>query len=187
MFRKAISRSFFWLVIFGAVVLTVRNIPDPFQKAVSAYRNGDYVTALTQWHKLAQNGDVAAQYNLGALYASGRGANASYDMAHEWFLRAADSGNAAAQYEVAQDFEFGRGVAMSMPAALEWLRKSAHQGFVPAQIDLGLKYLNGTGVEKNQAVALSWFTRATGPDRMPPVIYGTDAAMAVTGKPCVDC
>jgi len=172
MFGNAIRRTFFWMIIFGAVIITVKNFPDRFQEAATAYRNGDYVEAMTLWRKMAQKGDVAAQYNLGALYSAGEGTDASQEQAHKWFLLSAQAGNAAAQYEVAKNYEFGRGVDTSMPEAINWLRKSAQQGYTPAQIDLGLKYLNGKGLKKNESVAKGWFARATGPERKPPIIYG---------------
>ena len=187
MLRGAIRRTFFWMIIFGAVIITVKNFPDRFQEAAIAYRNGNYAEALQLWRKLAQQGDVAAQYNMGALYAAGEGADPSPEEAHKWFLFAAQSGNAAAQFEAAKNFEFGRGTEASLPEAINWLTKSAQQGYGPAQIDLGLKYLNGIGLKKNPSVAEAWFARATGPDRKPPIIYGLDAATAVTGRPCAGC
>jgi hypothetical protein len=74
-----------------------------------------------------------------------------------------------------------------MPETINWLKKSAQQGYAPAQIDLGLKSLTGKGLARNVEVAQRWFERATGPDRKPPIIYGLNAASAVTGKPCDDC
>jgi len=187
MLRNTIRRIFFWSIIFGAVIITVKNFPDRFQEAAIAYRDGNYTEALALWRKMAQKGDVAAQYNVGALYRAGDGTNASPKAAHQWFVMAAKAGNAAAQYEAAKDFEYGRGVAASMPKAINWLRKSAQQGYTPAQIDLGLKFLTGNGLKQNNAVAQAWFARATGPDRKAPIIYGLDAATAVTGRPCDGC
>ena len=34
---------------------------------------GDYATALRLWRPLADQGDASAQYNLGVMYAKGRG------------------------------------------------------------------------------------------------------------------
>ena len=183
----AFRRVFFWLFIFVVVVFTIKNLPDKFQEAAVAYRDGNYVEAMRLWRKMARKGDVAAQYNMGALYATGQGADRSDEQAHDWFFRAALAGNPAAQYETAKNFEFGRGVDASMPETINWLKKSAQQGYAPAQIDLGLKYLTGKGLARNVEVAQRWFERATGPDRKPPIIYGLNAASAVTGKPCDDC
>ena len=49
MIRNAIKRTFFWAVIFAAVLITVKNFPDRFQEAATAYRNGDYQEALLLW------------------------------------------------------------------------------------------------------------------------------------------
>lgn len=187
MIGNAIRRTFFWMIIFGAVIITVKNFPDQFQEAATAYRNGNYTEAFRLWRKLAQRGDVAAQYNMGALYATGTGTETSEEEAHRWFLQAALSGNAEAQFETAKNYEFGRGVAVSMPDTIDWLRRSAQQGYTPAQIDLGLKYLTGNGLKKDLSVAETWFSRAVGADRKPQVLSGLDAATAVTGRPCDGC
>ena len=52
-----------------------------FQKAVTAYQNGDYLTAIRQFRDLAQQGDSDAQYNLGVMFDKGRGVTKSSDKA----------------------------------------------------------------------------------------------------------
>jgi len=44
-----------------------------FQKGFAAYNSGDYATALRKWTPLAEQGDAAAQFNLGILYRLGKG------------------------------------------------------------------------------------------------------------------
>ncbi len=36
-----------------------------FDKGLTAYQNGDYVTALNEWRPLAEQGDADAQFSLG--------------------------------------------------------------------------------------------------------------------------
>ena len=36
-----------------------------FQKGLTAYKSGDFATALREWTPLAEQGNAAAQYNLG--------------------------------------------------------------------------------------------------------------------------
>ncbi len=38
-----------------------------------AHEQGDYATALREFRRLAGQGNPAAQYNLGVMYANGRG------------------------------------------------------------------------------------------------------------------
>jgi hypothetical protein len=44
-----------------------------FQKGLTAYKSGDYATALREWTPLAKQGDAFAQYNLGVMYGNGQG------------------------------------------------------------------------------------------------------------------
>ncbi len=44
-----------------------------YQKGAAAYESGDYATALRELEPLAEQGDARAQYNLGWIYAEGRG------------------------------------------------------------------------------------------------------------------
>ena len=44
-----------------------------FDKGWSAYKSGDYATALREWEPLAEQGNAFAQYNLGLMYATCRG------------------------------------------------------------------------------------------------------------------
>ena len=39
-----------------------------FQKGLTAYRSGDYATALREWTPLAKQGDADAQFLLGGMY-----------------------------------------------------------------------------------------------------------------------
>ena len=64
-----------------------------FQKGVAAYNNGDFATALREWTPLAEQGDADAQYNLGLMYAKGRGVPQNNIYAHMWLnIDASDEG-----------------------------------------------------------------------------------------------
>ena len=39
-----------------------------FQKGLTAYKSGDFATALREWKPLAEQGNVNAQFNLGFMY-----------------------------------------------------------------------------------------------------------------------
>ena len=43
-----------------------------YQKGLTAYKSGDYATALREWTTLAKKGKALAQYNLGTMYANGQ-------------------------------------------------------------------------------------------------------------------
>ena len=54
-----------------------------------------------KWFRLAADqGDASAQYNLGFMYADGRGVPQNYAEALKWYRLAADQGHASAQFNL---------------------------------------------------------------------------------------
>ena len=61
------------------------------------YSNGqgvkqDYKKAILWYEKAANQGDVAAQSNLGNMYANGEGVRQDKKRGKEWFGKACDNG-----------------------------------------------------------------------------------------------
>ncbi len=146
-----------------------------FDAGVVAYLEGDLETAAAHWRPLAEDGDPAAQFNLGALYLPAGQAVLAGDMVEAvwWFGLAARQGHAQAQYELAviyRDGGDGDGAAgLTVPPdgqmALTWLTAAAGQGYGPAQADLGLVILGlGTGSlagwTPDKAMAWQWLSLA---------------------------
>jgi hypothetical protein len=73
-----------------------------------------------RYEQSAQAGDDDAQFNLGALYASGVGRQRSDAEAFRWFLRAADQGHSHGMLIVAGLYASGRGVAKDNVKAYSW-------------------------------------------------------------------
>ncbi|MCH8166953.1 MAG: sel1 repeat family protein, partial [Proteobacteria bacterium] len=71
-----------------------------FQTGLEAYRAGDYMAALRDFRKAADQGLAPAQYVLGVMYHHGRGVAQDYAEAVKWYRRAADQGNANAQFNL---------------------------------------------------------------------------------------
>jgi len=61
-----------------------------FQKGMTAYKSGDYETALREWTPLAEQGDADAQINLGRMYDNGEGVAEDNTEAVRWFRLAAE-------------------------------------------------------------------------------------------------
>ena len=55
------------------MMVSVPSFSADLQKDLDAFNCGDYQTALREWGPLAEQGNPDAQYNLGFLYAEGRG------------------------------------------------------------------------------------------------------------------
>ena len=71
-----------------------------FQKALYAYKSGNYKYALRKFRGLAEQGDVRSQYNLGVMYENGQGTQKNYAHGYMWFDIAASHGNKTAKEDL---------------------------------------------------------------------------------------
>src|SRR3954468_412302 len=94
--------------IFAATILVLSFVAPvdagPIEDAGAAYSRGDYATALRLFRQLADQGRANAQYNLGVMYAKGRGVPENDVEAVKWFRLAADQGYAAAQFNLGAEY-----------------------------------------------------------------------------------
>ena len=76
-------------------------VAEPYEDAVSAYKRGDYATALREFRELAAQGhgyaQTYAQNYLGLMYAKGDGVPQDYAAAVKWYRMAAEQGDADAR------------------------------------------------------------------------------------------
>ena len=63
-----------------------------FDEGLVAADKGDYQTAFKEWKPLAEQGYASAQYNLGIMYAMGKGIPQNYKIAYILFNLAASNG-----------------------------------------------------------------------------------------------
>ena len=85
------------LVFTFLVGLSLISFPSwsaDFDKGLSAYKRGDFVTAVREWTPLAEQGDANAQTNLGVMYETGRGVPKDYNEAVRLYRLAAEQGYA---------------------------------------------------------------------------------------------
>ena len=125
-----------------------------------AYQRGDYATALREWRPLADQGEAAAQYNLGLMYDNGEGVREDDAEAAKWYRLAADQGYAAAQNNLGGMYARGEGVPEDYAEGAKWYRLAADQGDAVAQYNLGLMYARGEGVPENYVQAYRWASLA---------------------------
>ncbi|MBF0752275.1 MULTISPECIES: tetratricopeptide repeat protein [unclassified Pasteurella] len=64
-----------------------------FNQAVTAYENQSYTTAFNLFKPLAEQGHAAAQFNLGLMYAKGRGVRQDDHQAKYWAGKSCENGN----------------------------------------------------------------------------------------------
>jgi TPR repeat protein len=121
--------------------------------------------ALLKLKEAALQGDVKAQYEIGARYAEGKGVIPNAAEANRWLSQAAQSGNPKAQRRWGEMLL--NGAVDSKGGSNEWLNlltQAAEQGDVPAQLDLGSLYVQGKEAESNYAKAFPWFLKAAEKD-----------------------
>ena len=99
-----------------------------FQKGLTAYKRGDYATALREWTPLAEQGDAAAQFNLGVMYEKGQGVPQDDKTAVKWYRLAAEQGNASAQNNLGAMYNNGNGVPQDYVYAHMWYNIAASSG-----------------------------------------------------------
>lgn len=104
----------------------------------------------------ADDGDVEAQFQFGALLASLAESDAA-----DYLLKAAEAGHPAAQNEIAYAFEQGAwGLEKDVAAAISWYDKAAAAGDMTAQYNLATFYRDGDFVEQNDGRAASLFLQS---------------------------
>lgn len=131
------------------------------EKAMAAYKKGDFVTSMKEWRVLADEGYTTAQNMVGDFYYEGIGAPQDYVEAAKWFLLAAEKGLPFAQTKLGQMYNSGEGVPQSDISAVNWFDLAARQGYTPAQMGLGVMYYQGSDDVKDIVAAHMWFNIAS--------------------------
>ena len=88
----------------------------------------DDVPDFRETLQAAERGDAQAQFNLGAMYAKGRGVSQDYAEAVRWFRQSAEQGDAQAQFSLGAMYAEGRGVRQDRALAQEWFGKACQNG-----------------------------------------------------------
>ena len=153
---KNLTIALAFLMTFSLPVMA-----QDFQKGLAAAQAGDYATAFKEWEPLAEQGYASAQYNLGLIYANGKGVPQDYAEAVKWYRLAAEQGNAIAQYNLALMYDNGEGVPQDYAEAVKWYRLAAEHGYAKAQNNLGNKYYDGDAVLQSNVMAHMWYNIAS--------------------------
>ncbi|MBF0159411.1 MAG: sel1 repeat family protein [Magnetococcales bacterium] len=104
----------------------------------------------------AGQGDVDAQFILGAMYAMGQGVPHDHHEAVRWFHKAAEQGDPDAQRKLGMIYYHGQGVEQDRQAAVRWFRLAAEQGHDDAQANLGWLYAKGECLPQDDIQAYMW-------------------------------
>lgn len=129
---------------------------DPFDRAVQAYSDGLIGEAVRIWHKLAEEGNVKAQYNLGLLYEEGKGVPQRPDLAAFWYRTAARQGYTDALFNLGGLYYRGSGVPRITEEAVKLWTIAAEHGMGDAQYNLAVVLLEGDGIPRDPDKAREW-------------------------------
>lgn len=126
-------------ICLGGVMLLVASsvlAQSEFDKGASAYKRGDYATALAVFRPLAESGDAKAQSILALMYSYGEGVPVDHREAARWYRRAAEQNSSVAQYNLGMLYLEGKGVAQDNDKAIDWLTRAADGGHFRARSEL---------------------------------------------------
>jgi uncharacterized protein len=129
-------------------------------KADEAYDQEDCATAVSEMRPLAEDGNAAAQVNLGLHYYNGQGVPQNYVLARQWWEKAAAQGHAGAQVSLGTLSLMGYGVPKDYQQAMRWFRLAADQDDALAQMKLGVIYERGDGIPPDFVQAHKWYNLA---------------------------
>jgi len=137
-----------------------------FDDGYAAYQQGDFYQARTIWEALADEGDARALYNLGTIYAEGRGVTQDMDTARNYWAQAAGAGHVRAMHNLALSLIADAGMRDEVQAddeydqAMHLLEQASAEGFPNSQYTLGKMYQYGLSVPQNDEEAARLFTEA---------------------------
>ena len=141
----------------SAVVAAQPNIDPTPTGTIETPTSGDALAAIK---RLAEEGRPAAQYELGARLAEGRGAPRDAKAAAKWFEKAAEAGLAPAQYRLASLYEKGVGVDRDYARARLWYERAAEAGNARAMHNFAVLLAEGGDGKPDYPAAAEWFRRA---------------------------
>ena len=128
-----------------------------FEAGMDAYEIGHYKTAYKEFRSAAEQGDPAAQFQLGQMYSGGEGVTRDYQEEVKWYRLSAEQGYPKAMFMLAWNYKFGLGVAQDYKKTIEWFRLAGEHGNAQAMYNIGNMYDYGDGVVKDNKEAKKWY------------------------------
>ena len=114
----------------------------------------DPAQAAIWYRKAADQGELSAQFLLGAAYQDGNGVERDYAKAAAWYQAMADRGDPRGQIALGKLYENGIGTR----------REAADRGSPDAELRLALIYYTGATGQRDLAQAVVWMRRAANHD-----------------------
>lgn len=172
---------FFWgMTDMRKTLLTAVFVALPFhcpvhagiEEARNAYQHGEYVSALSEWQKLAAQDNAEAQYTMGVMYDEGQGVAADPAEGLKWYRKAAAQGFEAAQYALGVKYLKGQGTPRDEDEALKWFTPLMEPKASPPALspyahlvtyELGASYVDSSDhAATSYARTFPWFVKVAG-------------------------
>lgn len=163
-------------MIKASFTLTIAIIASLWPVKVSAKQTIQEATdSIKNILTLANEGDAAAQNEVGGWYYRGRHVTQNYEEALQWWAKAAKQGNVEAIGNMGLCYRTGNGVTADSLRAIQLYQSSikkgnmalfnqnvelAKEGNIFSNMLVANCYQNGIGVQKNAADAIPYLTRA---------------------------
>lgn len=116
--------------------------------------------AVSEMNRMAENGDMYAQYLMGKLWRDGPLPIPDSVNACDWFAKAASQGHLAAQYSLAKLYLSNDVEVRDTKRGMKWLQTAAENGSRFAMYRLAKEYLKGEYIKKDVTKAVEWFTES---------------------------
>ncbi|MEM6851759.1 MAG: SEL1-like repeat protein, partial [Pseudomonadota bacterium] len=149
---------------FAAAAQDDREPAVLYQAALAALeglgRDVDRQEGVELLKRAAYQSHPPAQFRLGQIYETGRGAPADAAAARRWYERAAFSSNRNAMHNLAVLYARGEGGQQDYAEAARWFEKAANSGLPDSQFNLGVLYEQGRGVNQDHGTAYVWYAIA---------------------------
>ncbi|MBA2655685.1 MAG: sel1 repeat family protein [Tatlockia sp.] len=120
----------------------------------------NYLKALDSYQLAAKENNAVGLFDLGLMYAEGKGMAVNYPKAIELFTKASDLGYTEALTQLADLYFKGLGVAPNEQKALELYKKAAVAGDAHALYQLGLLSETGVATKIDYPNAVSYYDQA---------------------------
>lgn len=159
--------------------------PQPVSDASPPQQSNSAITSQAQNTEIPKEQSAAdspeTQFDLGAMYETGRGVPQDYGQAVLWYRKAAEQGDAKAEYRLGVLYANGAGVPQDKTQAAGFFLAAAKQGYAPAYAMIGGAYLTGDGVPTDYAEASFWFAVATVTESQPTLAKADAMQLRVAG------
>lgn len=132
---------------------------EALTEAIGRYARGEVDAARQAFEALAEQGVLAADYNLSLMHLNGDLPGGAVE-AERLMQRAADAGFVTAMVGMGQLYEQGRLGRPDLPRAYAWHLRAARAGSVDAQVAVGTAHYLGRGAPKDMAAAAEWYREA---------------------------